>query len=173
MKRTWQDDFRLMIKAKVLIGSMADRDRFVRNRLDMGYDVRIEHLLKLYFYPEGTQYRGVWMRSVFSATHEVLRLKRTKRHPNKHFIYEIIWLSMDPDVLPNRLSDDVGLIAEDNPLLQSPELPLDPSIVQDCMKYLYAYHEWLAEALSKKGYVTSSEVYDKLKELLSQSIYKK
>ena len=173
MRRKWQADFSEMLQSGVNINSMARIAEFVDAKLAEGYEVRKEHLLKLYFYPEGTQYHGVWMRSVFSATHEVFRLKRSNKFPDRDFIYESIWLSMDPQDIHSKLDGYVEIIAGNNQYLQSPELPLDQSIIDDCMKYLYAYHEWLAEALSKKGYVKSFEVYGKLKELLSQSIYRK
>jgi len=173
MRSTWQDDFRQMLNEKVPINSLGMRQEWVEDKLNDKVDIRLEHLLKLYFYPEGTQYHGVWMRSVFSSTSRVWKFKRGNNFPGKDFIYRAIWLNSDPTDIRDRMGSDVEVISIGLPLLQAPEFPLDSVVVDDCMQYMQAYHDGLAGVLSKRGYVISPDVYGEVRALLVQSIYHK
>jgi len=161
-----------MLKSGVPVNSMGRRRRWVEDKLGDGWDVRLEHLLKLYFYPEETRYHGVWMTSVFSSAREVKRFMRNKL-PGYKFLFNALWLIEDPLDIKERLNMYVDTIARKMPALRAPRLPMDSVVADDCMRYMEAYHVWLCGRLSKFGYVIAVDVEHKLKELLSQSIYHK
>ena len=171
--RTWQDDFRAMYKKGVNINSMASVRRVVEDDLRQGRHILFEHLMKLYFYPEGTQYHRGWMTSVYSATYSVGRLKRNNKYPSEEFILDVIWLEKDPPDIERRMNLHVEAMDHLNPYLEPHNLPLDTVVIKDCMKFLDSYHRWLSYELSWNGEVTCVDVHKKLKELLSVSIFKR
>ena len=173
MGSPWRDDPKTKAKSNAFLGTMADKKGFVRDFLSKGYRPRIEHLLQLYFYPEASQYHGPWKRSVYGATFEVPRLKKNNKFPNKDFVFQSIWLTNDPQDMPNRLDGYVEIISGGNQMLEAPKLPLDPEVINNCMQYLEEYHVWLAAILCRTGYIKPWDAYGKLDELLSKSIYKK
>ena len=170
--RTWQDDFREMLKSGVAINSMASIQKYVEGQLKAGHEKRLEHLLMLYFYPECRQFYNKWMSTIFYCLHEVGRLKRRKSYPSQSFIFKAVYGDYESSLKAN-LEKIVQDIANRHPNLMSPRFPLGDTEILACLGYLRRYYDWLSHELSHRGSVTFSNVENELTELLSFYAYTK
>jgi hypothetical protein len=154
------------------IFSMAESKSRLEKSLKSHNEVRIEHLLKLYFYPENSRDRGVWKRSVYSSLNKVPLLKNNK-YPEFQFLYETIWVDPYEGNLLREMDRRVLFLSRRVHSFQPPEFPLDEAVVRDCYGICERYSTWLAEALSKVGSQSWVVAYDVMEHFLKDSIYVK
>jgi hypothetical protein len=151
---------------------MADSKSRLEKSIKARNEVRIEHLLKLYFYPEAEREREGWERSVYSSLNKVPLLKNGRR-PDFQFLRNQLWTLPFEGKLRGEMDRRVffisGLIQDYEP----PEFPLADAVVDDCYGICREYSEWLADMLSLVGFLSLREVGLKVEDLLKKSIYVK
>lgn len=148
---------------------------FARNALrGDSWMVRLEHLYKLYFYPQAQYEHNNWMRSVWTSCWETWAVdKKKKRFLEEADIFHEIWeVRMKPTV-ESRVTFAKNLLSVINSISKysPPILPVDEDVIKDFCAFCELYHEWLAGDLHQKGNVTQRECADKLGYLLVGCLY--
>jgi hypothetical protein len=151
---------------------MADSKSRLEKSLKSHNEVRIEHLLKLYFYPEAERERGGWERSVHSSLNKVPLLKNG-RFPDFQFLHEQVWVVPFEGKLLREMDQRVLFMSRSIHAYMPPRFPLEPSVVGNCYGICEEYSAWLADTLSQIGFVTRREVGLKLVDFLKKSVYVK
>jgi hypothetical protein len=154
------------------IYSMATAKSKLGKTLGSHNEVRIEHLLKLYFYPEAERDRDGWKRSVLSSLRSVPLLKNGK-FPDEEFLYDEIWVKPFASKLEGELDRRVTFLTRIVHDYKAPSLPISPEIKQDFCRICEGYCSWLADWLSLSGRVSWLMVYQHLDRLLETSKYVK
>jgi hypothetical protein len=136
--------------------------------------VRIQHLIKLYFYPEAGYERNGWMRTVYNSVDYVPSLKGVSKRPlSMSFILNAIWGDDFADLLKDGLFFCHVL---DSVLMKDylpPHFPLESEWVDDCYNFCRGYHEWLAGKLAGRRFVVWQDCVDKLNQMLEVSVFKR
>jgi len=157
------------------IFSMARNKEFVRQGLRSGNQVRLEHWMKLYFYPQAEYERSKWMTSVYSSC------SYTYPWDGKHFLkphdilYEV-WGGDFSDTLTlpmyfaAQLSGVVSQVPEYSPPADRNH-PFQDEWRLDFNKRFQEYHEWLATLLGNRGAITTDECSEELDRLLNGNTY--
>ena len=137
---------------RYIVGMALDRKSIYDSLVDCGDQIS-KHIVKILMYPHATTIRH-WEAEIYSFLHIVKRLKGSKKRPSSKFIAEA--LSTSNDIL----SEIVKVVADEE--WQFEPVSIDLKRVESVV---IEYQKWIAEQLSSKGYVTSSEVVSKLEEL--------
>jgi hypothetical protein len=152
--------------------SIADSKSRLEKTLKSHNEVRMEHLLKLYFYPEVLRDRDGWKRSVYSSLNKVPLLKNNK-YPDFQFLYEQVWVKPFEGKLLRELDRRVLFISRSLPDYESPQFPLGESVVANCYEICERYSSWLADTLSVVGRLFWIDIYEKIDSLMGDSVYVK
>lgn len=113
----------------------------------------VQHLIKLIEFPEARA-KNHWAKEVHAFLNDVPRLKHTKKLPSAKFIYSEI--SCYNDVLEGIIRFALDTEPDEHFANAPPE---------ECIPILEDYEMWLAQKLSSEGYVTWSEVNQKLEDI--------
>jgi hypothetical protein len=135
-------------------------------------EVRIEHLLKLYFYPEAQRERDGWKHSVLNSLRSVPLLKNG-RYPDEEFLYDEIWVKPFAGRLEGELDRRVAFLSRLIHDYEAPELPLSDEVREDFCRVCEGYCVWLSERLSQSGSVFWMDAYWRIEDLLKTSRYVK
>ena len=152
-----------------------ERDRgYILTKLRDGWNVRLEHLLKLYFYPMAVNYHNSWIRSVWTSCGKIPSLdNKGKRYLTASEILQSIWY----DKIFNTVSDIHCFVSNLKKVVSamsnypSPAFPLRNGLIEDFQTFCASYHKWLAEELSKYGKITQEECSQELSRFLSGCVY--
>ena len=149
------------------IVSMAGRKAAVLDQLRNGCSVRVEHLLKLYFYPEAEYEQRGWMESVWKVLSEVGTIGSGRFPTFKEIMFDIWDIPYGKVIrkkLPGILRGIIASMSDYRPV----RLPLSEAVISNCCEYLEKFHMWLAEELSADGIISFADVQLKIAELLSE-----
>lgn len=115
----------------------------------------IEHLTKLYLFP-GLEYTNHWRKEVWNFLHRVPKIKSTNKYPDADFIL---------DKISGYADDGWGLITSVSEEY-SEHIPKRTD-GDELGALISDYLSWISNALasSNTGSVSSSSVYEKLREL--------
>lgn len=137
---------------KRLIYAMSFDRRTLLNRLIKNLDPLMDHLIKLYLFPN-TDYTNHWRKEVWNFLNRTPKMPNNK-FPSYKFIYQAISGELD-------ITEQLMYLVLDE---YSKHTPTRFDAVELESK-LDEYFQWLAEKLSTKGVVQSSEVYEELEKL--------
>jgi hypothetical protein len=135
-------------------------------------EVRIEHLLKLYFYPEDKRDREGWKWSVYNSLRSVPLLKNG-RYPDYQFLYEQIWVKPYEGRLDREMEQRVLFISRRMHAFRPPQFPLDVAVIKNCYDICEEYSRWLADWLSNAGEHSWVTAFSQIELVLKKSIYVK
>jgi hypothetical protein len=135
-------------------------------------EVRIGHLLKLYFYPEAQLERVGWERSVYSSLHSVPVLRNNK-YPDAAFLYGEIWEKPFAGKLEEQFDRRVAFLSRMLWAYSPPGIPLEQGVKGDCCRICEDYSRNLAESLSVLGSLSWGSVRRDLEILFKTSKYVK
>jgi hypothetical protein len=133
-------------------------------------EVRIENLLKLYFYPEDKRDREGWKWSVFSSLRSV-PLLRNNKYPDFEFIYEQVWIKPFEGRLTGELDRRVLFLSRSVRGFESPKFPLGIQVVENCYDVCRRYSNWLADKLSSIGSLSWVYAFEYIEFLMQSSMY--
>jgi hypothetical protein len=151
---------------------MADSKSRLEKSLKSHNEVRIEHLLKLYFYPEDQRDRDVWKHSVSNSLNKVPLLKNN-RFPDFQFLYDKMWVEPFEGKLLGEMDQRVLLLSRRVHSFGAPKFPLGSAVVKDCYDICERYSSWLADKLSRVGNQSWIDIYEKVESLMADSVYVK
>jgi hypothetical protein len=154
------------------IYSMADSRSRLEKTIKSHNEVRMEHLLKLYFYPEDQRDRDGWKRSVYNSLHSVPLLKNNK-YPDFQFLFDKIWVEPFAGSLQREMGSRVRFISKSMHRYNAPVFPLDPLIIENCYEICESYSRELAESLSVVGGRSWLSIYTEVELHMKKSIYVK
>lgn len=116
----------------------------------------IDHLIKVFLWPDvREQYH--WKQEIWNFIRSVPKLKSSNKFPSYKQIKNAIWDSYE-DVIYDHIELWIDEIKET-------PIPFD---YEDVYHAIEEYMSWLADVLSEKGVVRSSQVYSKIEELRSK-----
>ena len=116
----------------------------------------IDHLIKVFLWPD-VQKQAKWKSEIWNFIKSVPKLKSSNRFPSSKQIKKEIWNSYE-DVIYEHIGLWIDEISEE-PILFD---------YKDVYNAIEEYMAWLANTLSEKGVVRSSEVYSKIEDLRSK-----
>lgn len=116
----------------------------------------IDHLIKVFLWPD-VQEQSKWKSEIWNFIKSVPKLKSSNRFPSAKQIKKEIWNSYE-DVIYEHIGLWIDEISEE-PILFD---------YKDVYHAIEEYMTWLANTLSEKGVVRSSEVYSKIENLRSK-----
>lgn len=111
------------------------------------------HIIRLLLYPD-SKYVDHWMHEVWSFLFDIDTLKRKNTYPKASFIKKA--LSTHNDILGNYVKIVKSLESELTPQR------IDLATVEYCVE---EYQDWIAEQLSKYGYVEQKDVKEVLQDI--------
>ena len=139
------------------IFSMSMSRKDLASRLEETTIPLIEHLIKLYIYPNLSEYVSHWRQEVYEFLHSVSRIKGKNTFPSAKFILKN---TLDINI------DMIQILYEDVVDDYSSEHGTPSSIsITTLISRIKEYYEWLSTTLSDRGRVSRSAVYQKLEEL--------
>lgn len=145
---------------KRYIRSFAVTKREVQADLRAAAKGVIEHLIKLFLYPDA-QEKGHWKREVAAALNDVPKMRGSNKSPKAKFILDNSWMAWE-DVFDAKVA-----VVKKN----MSENPMDIST-----DVLYAavneYFNWLSVELSTYSVVSNSDIYDEI-EYLQNKYFRK
>jgi hypothetical protein len=132
----------------------------------------LEHLLKLFYFRNFTDYFHNWTNAVYKSAYYVPKLKSPPRLKNKfppaEMIYEWMW-SIWEGSFENYHAGFIGDVNnKSNPDYQYLPYIHKGGDVRDAEKFAKDYHLWLAKELSKGGRVKLMDVQDEIKLLFKK-----
>lgn len=139
---------------KIYIQSFAETQQEIHRYLVSRADVVIEHLIKIFLYPE-RQEVSHWKQEVAATLNRVYKLKSDNKYPSKDWILENSWNVLD-DIIRDSIvpiEEDYGHSSNDN--------------FYNIYNKIYSYFDWLSGELSKTDRVSNTRIYDKIDELKS------
>ena len=164
------------------IFEMAVRWASIRNHLFGGVSTTIEHLVKLYYYREYTEYLQCWANTTRKPFERIPALKSTKKYPTKEKILHVIWVelfSTDDTLLDFEQFDftifddyhkdtvkDFNNIYDEVPKIQHID-------IEGFRDFAIKYFDFIADLLSKNGRVTTTQNDSFLNEYLGIHIPRK
>lgn len=116
----------------------------------------IDHLIKVFLWPTVRE-QDHWKQEIWNFIRSVPKLKSSNRFPSYKQIKNEIWNSYE-DVI----YDHIGLWVDE---IEETPISFD---CRDVYHAIEEYMSWLADILSEKGVVRSSQVYSKIEELRSK-----
>lgn len=137
---------------KKLIVAFADTSKDVFDRIKDKSPVAIEHLIKIFCYPESESVNH-WKREVAGSLSRVPKLKRTKKFPKNSDILKASWDIWEDSIYETMLE----IVDEYN--------RYTPAKYADIYRKIHKYFIWLASQLESSGYVSSTRISKKIDEL--------
>ena len=134
------------------IYSMSRSKKDEGNQIEEGTAQIIEHLIKLYLYPDN-QSVNHWRREIPRFLNRVHTLKKTGKYPKPQFIMDYTW-GIHSKYFDRYLDSIIKEYGEST-------YETNISVMRENIIH---YFEWLACILSYKGYATYSEIYKYLQE---------
>ena len=125
----------------------------VLNKLADNSEHVIDHLIKVFLWPD-VQEQAKWKEEIWNFIRSVPKLKSSNKFPSYKQIKNEIWNSYE-DVIYEHIGLWIDEISEEH-------IPFD---YEDVYHAIEEYMTWLANTLSEKGVVRSSEVYSKIEDL--------
>jgi hypothetical protein len=145
---------------QIRILSAADIRRELLRNVKQYNDMRLEHLLKLFYYRQATKEKAGWERSIAYAPMRVSRQKSNNKLPKAEDIYHEAWFVMQ-DVFS---SSEKGLLEKFSEEL-SDYAPPD-HISQNSYKFCEEYHKWMSQYFSSNEMMSMAEARAEISELL-------
>lgn len=135
------------IRNSVAIFGMARAKREAEYELSRGAAPALQHLVKLYLYPENDS-REHWIDEIYSFLNDAPVLKHNKIFPSVKFILKNTYYAWEDsiDIKVRKIIHNY------------PKVDWNPELSKDFHNKALKYFTLLANKLSKEGYVTRSEV---------------
>ena len=129
-------------------------------------EVIVEHIFKLLLMSNHESYNH-WKREIANQLNEVRKLKGSNKLPKKEQIFEWSYEDIsdqlnDVNFVQNRIDNIIYDYGEDSVIYNWDVENFMIKLNDIC----YSYFDWLADELSKTGYVANSKIYQKLDELI-------
>ena len=155
------------------IKSMSKDMPALRQKFESGNNVREDHFLKLYFYPQAENEKRGWMQSVYASCNRSYTLSNTKRLPPFKLILDLTWGEDFSDTLDDPLEVAQAIKNIKHEVTEYPSLfePFREEWGVDFYNKFKDYHIWLAGQLSKVKRLNREECFAKIEELLSKSVF--
>lgn len=138
---------------KLYINGMSLSKSDIGDKLEQGVEKLIEHLIKLYLYPNNVSVNH-WRTEVAEKLYKVDSLKHSYKYPDPEFI-----LKHTLQVHKKRIPYLVQCIIDDYGL---PEFIYDISVLT---KKIELYFHWLANELSVYGRLSFKNIQNKLEQI--------
>lgn len=136
---------------RMIIYAMSRRLRDIGADLDSKGQKLIDHLIKLYLYPNSKDVNH-WKQEVYNFIHCVDSIKGKHKTPSASFIYDNIYGKYNINYTNNSINatlDDYG----------DPEFDFD---YNDIHQFISEYVEWLSVELNQKEVLSRKSIYTKL-----------
>ena len=147
-----------------MIASMSESWKSIDARLHYNYHIMLEHLAKIFYYRDFTNYLRGWKTSCRKGFEKVPRCKNTNRYPEFKKLYESLWLNLE-DVFDERHDSIIEDINYDKEYDDLPDVEeLSPRFKPFCKEYV----ENLCGYISENGGISSEENSELIDELLDK-----
>ncbi len=146
---------------QIRILSSADIRREVLRDAKSYNNVRIEHLLKLFYYRQDERDKMGWIRTVTKSPFTIDRMKGNHKFPSAKDIYHELWL-VKADIFSS-IEKGAFLSFED-----ITDYPVPSSTSSNSYKFCEDYHKWMSEYLSTNGVMVLSDVKSEIDSLLAK-----
>ena len=126
---------------------MANSWRSIRSQLEGHLYCMFEHLVKVYYYHDYSEYMTEWITSIRKGFEYVKRLTNTNSYPTEEQVFQFIWnewLDGDIDSLQDNIVDEINYIYTDVPKIKE----IDYSGFKD---FAINYCKLLSKEVSEKG----------------------
>lgn len=148
---------------KIYITAMTRNRAEVKSKLGAHMDLIFQHLLCLIL-TESQTYRDHWMNEIHAFLNTVDKLRMTNKFPTEDQIYEWTYGESRDLVLDDKY---FGSLLEEVCEKEKFQIPQDrKSVMTELDLISQEYFKWVAEVLSDRGRIQSSEVHEKLNSLL-------
>lgn len=137
----------------------ADGRADIKNKLRNSEEQRIQNLMMIYIWKDKITVTH-WTSELFGVCHNISKTKKNK-FPKYDFILQNIWRCWEDcyyDWFPGLID-----ITEWKEHRKVPDFSKD-----DLYSFMKEYHEWLAERLSIKGFITFNDVKSIITKLLNK-----
>ena len=139
-----------------IILSMADKWDLIRSQMQSHFYRMFEHLIKVYYYHNYSQYLRGWITSIRKGFEHISKLVNTHKYPTKEQILDEIWkVWLDNDEDFDQLH--IEIVDEINNSYDEIE-PIEHIDLIGFNRFAKQYCELLAEKLSKKGSISTDEI---------------
>jgi hypothetical protein len=138
------------------------KDKII-NKLMQFDDLRLEHLLKLYYYKnlDNKDYVHTWINSVYKGSIRTYKDDSTNKWPEQSFLYENLWLNTEDAYKEHHNGFLETFLHKGFPEIENPD-------IQGSANFCASYFRWLSQKWSEKGEVTLPEVEEKILSLLDR-----
>lgn len=138
-----------------LIRSMAKDWKSMENSIRSHLFVMLEHLVKVYYYHNYSQYVRGWIDSIKKGFEDIgkISLGRKKRYPSKEKLYKLIvedWGDGDIDKRHRNIIRDLNEFYDEVP-------PIENIDSKGFMNFFLAYCDYLCTILSQDGGISASQ----------------
>jgi hypothetical protein len=156
------DDY---IYEKFHFQEMADSLSKIAQRLFQYEAVRLEHLLKVYYFRDFQMYLNGWITSIYKCNIQIPKNVNTNKYPTYKFIYKNLWEN-EIDAFEDHHEGYISTFASYKylPKIENPDL-------EGVFLFCEEYFKWLSLQLSQEGKITLEEVKEKLNSLLEEIPY--
>lgn len=140
---------------RMIIYAMSRRLRNIGADLDSKGQRVIDHLIKLYLYPD-SKYVNHWKQEVYNFIHSVDSIKGKHKTPSDTFIYDNIYGKYNINYTNNSINailDDYG----------DPDFDFD---FDDIHQFISNYVKWLSVELNQKEVISRKSIYSELDSLM-------
>ena len=138
---------------KRYIRSFAVTKREVQADLRAAARVIIEHLIKIFLYPDA-QENNHWKREVAAALNAVPKMKNSNKLPKAKFILDSSWMAWE-DIFYRK----VEVVKED--MIEDP-INVDVDILYGAID---EYFNWISNELSRFGLISYTSIYHEIEYL--------
>ena len=135
---------------KLYVRSFAENKKDLHSYLSNRADVVIEHLIKIFLYPNAQEYNH-WKQEVAAVLKKVPKLKNSNKLPSASFIVDSSWM-----VWEDQFDRFVEVVKEEMKELSE---NINNDTLYDAID---EYFEWLSKELSKYGSVVSDNIYHEI-----------
>ena len=149
--------FRIIIDTAESIFAMSRSVAEMKASLEDHTRPIIEHILKLYLYPNCST-TDHWKTEVYSAIHEVFRLKTNNKFPSPKFILDNT-IKINESIIP-AMYRQVKLEYQDESLAIR-----SGANVREAQNLVFEYFTWLADALQPTGKIIRKQVFLQLESM--------
>lgn len=134
--------------------SMANSWRSIRSQLEGHLYCMFEHLVKVYYYHNYSEYMTGWITSIRKGFEHIEKLSNTNNYPTKEQLFQFIWnewLDGEIDSLQDNIIGEINHIYTDVPKIEE----INYLGFKD---FAMNYCKLLSEKVSSKGYISTSEI---------------
>jgi hypothetical protein len=142
---------------------MACSSSVIIQRLLRYQDSSLEHLLKLFYFRDLSDYIHSWMSAVYKCNIQTHRNVKNNKWPTFDFLFKYLWKNEEDAFIDSHHEGYIASFASYKylPKIEKPDL-------EGASLFCEAYYSWLAKEFSQKGSVKLEEVEEKLSFLLKE-----